>query len=231
VADGELLLGAVSALWLGVLTSVAPCPLATNIAAVSFIARRMNRPAAVVVASGLYTAGRTMAYVVLAAATVWALMSMVGVSTFLQGTFHKLLGPLLILVGMLLLELIRFDAGGGRLGEIAQQRADRLGLLGTFPLGAVLALSFCPVSAGLFFGSLVPLAAAHSSPLLLPTLYAVGTALPVVGFALLVLLGATWLGAAFTRVAAFELWARRVTGAIFILVGIYETLRGVFHVL
>jgi cytochrome c-type biogenesis protein len=229
--DGELLLAAGSALWLGVLTSVSPCPFATNIAAVSFIGRRMNRPAKVLAASALYTAGRTVAYVGLGAAAVWAVMSMVTVSTFLQGTFHKLLGPLLIVVGMLLLELIRLDLGSGRLGEIAQRRANRLGLCGTFPLGFVLALSFCPVSAGLFFGSLVPLAAAHSSPLLLPTLYGVGTAVPVVGFAVLVALGVGWLGAAFTRVAAFELWARRVTGAIFILVGIYETLRGVFHLL
>jgi threonine/homoserine/homoserine lactone efflux protein len=98
------------------------------------------------------------------------------------------------------------------------------------PLGAVFALSFCPVSAALFFGSLVPLAVDQRSPWLLPTLYGVGTGLPVAMFALLLAVGAGWLGAALDRVQSLERVVRPATGVVFIAVGIWETLRGVFHV-
>ena len=97
-----------SALWLGILTSISPCPLATNIAAVSYIGRRVDSPRAVLLAGGLYTAGRALAYSVLGAAAVWSVLSMVAMSAFLQGTVHRLLGPLLIAVGLLLLGL--FDS-------------------------------------------------------------------------------------------------------------------------
>ena len=98
-------------------------------------------------------------------------------------------------------------------------------------LGVVFALSFCPVSAALFFGSLVPLAAERGSPLLLPTVYGVGTALPVAAFAALLAAGAGWLGKALDRVQAFEIWARLVTAVAIIGVGVYETLRSTFYLI
>ena len=87
------------------------------------------------------------------------------------------------------------------------------------------------MSAGLFFGSLVPLAADNGSPVLLPLAYGVGTALPVAGFAVLLAVGVGWLSAAINRVQSFERWARRVTAVVFIGVGIYETLRSTFYLI
>jgi len=98
-------------------------------------------------------------------------------------------------------------------------------------LGLVFALAFCPVSAGLFFGGLVPLALERSSPLLLPLVYGIGTALPVIVFAALLAMGAGWLGRALDRVQAFEVWARRVTAAVFIGVGVYQTLRSTLYLI
>jgi len=224
-------LAAGSALWLGVLTSISPCPLATNIAAVSYLGRQVGSTRAVLLSGGLYTGGRTLAYVVLGAAAVWSLMSMVAVSSFLQGGFHRALGPLLIAVGLLLLGLFNVNLPGFGVSSGLQQRVDRSGVWGAGLLGIVFALSFCPVSAGLFFGTLVPLAADRSSPLLLPTLYGIGTALPVAGFAVLLAAGAGWLGKALDRVQALEVWARRVTAVVFIGVGVYETLRSTFYVI
>jgi len=220
-----------SALWLGILTSISPCPLATNIAAVSYVGRQVASARAVLLCGGLYTAGRTLAYVGLGAAAVWSLMSMVAVSSFLQGTFHRLLGPLLIVVGLLLLGLVKLNLPGLGVSQGLQRRVDRWGVWGAGLLGIVFALSFCPVSAGLFFGSLVPLAADHRSPLLLPAVYGVGTALPVAGFAVLLAGGASWLGAALDKVQVFERWARRVTAAVFLAVGVYETLRSTFFLI
>jgi cytochrome c biogenesis protein CcdA len=224
-------LAVVSALWLGILTSISPCPLATNIAAVSYVGRHVGSPRQVLLAGGLYTAGRMLAYLVLGAAAVWSLLSMVTVAGFLQGTFHRALGPLLILVGLLLLGLLRLKVPSIGVSEGLQDRVDRAGIWGAGLLGIVFALAFCPVSAGLFFGSLVPVAVTHSSPLLLPALYGVGTALPVAVFSLLLAAGVGWLGKALDRVQVFELWARRATGVVFIGVGIYETLRSTLYLL
>jgi len=227
----SLWLAAGSALWLGILTSISPCPLATNIAAVSYVGRQVGSTRAVLVSGGLYTAGRTLAYVVLGAAAVWSLMSMVAVSGFLQGGFHRALGPLLIVVGLLLLGVFKIDLPAIGISTGLQERVDRSGIWGAGLLGIVFALSFCPVSAGLFFGSLVPLAADRSSPLLLPTLYGIGTALPVALFAVVLAAGAGWLGRALDRVQSFEIWARRATAVVFIGVGIYETLRSTLYLI
>jgi len=220
-----------SALWLGILTSISPCPLATNIAAVSYVGRQVGSTRAVLLAGGLYTAGRALAYAVLGAAAVWSLMSMVAVSSFLQGGFRRALGPLLIVVGFLLLGVIKLDLPGFGVSDTLRQRVDRSGVWGAGLLGIVFALSFCPVSAGLFFGSLVPLAADRGSPLLLPTLFGVGTALPVAAFAVLIAAGTGWLGKALDRVQTFEIWARRVTAVVFIAVGVHETLRWTLYLI
>ena len=110
-------LAAVSALWLGILTSISPCPLATNIAAVSFVGQQVGRARWVLAAGGLYTAGRMLAYTTLGGAAVWSLMSVVDVSGFLQGTFYRLLGPILIVVGLILLGLFTLKLPAIGVGE------------------------------------------------------------------------------------------------------------------
>lgn len=224
-------LGVLSALWLGILTSISPCPLAANIAAVSYVGRNVGSPARTVLAGVLYGAGRIATYVVLGAAAVWSLMSVVSASRFLQGTFSRLLGPMLIVVGLMLLGVIAFSGRGRGVSDTMQQRVDRAGLWGALPLGAVMALAFCPVSAALFFGSLVPLATEEKSPILLPFLYGFGTGLPVVVLAVLLALGVRWVGSAISRLEVFEKWARRVTAVVFLCVGVYETLRTTLHVI
>ena len=112
-----------------------------------------------------------------------------------------------------------------------QQRVERWGLLGALGLGCLFALSFCPVSATLFFGSLLPLAVKHGSGILLPFVYGIGTAVPVVVFAIVLAFGARWLGKLFERVTLMERWMRALTGTIFIGVGIYMSLVYVYRVL
>ena len=225
------LLAVFSALWLGILTSISPCPLSTNIAAVSYVARHVGSPRAVLLAGALYTAGRMLAYLVLGAGAVWSLMSVVAMSAFLQGTVHRLLGPLLILVGLVLLGILDFKLPGVGVSQGLRRRVDRWGVWGACVLGIVFAFAFCPVSAALFFGSLVPLAADHGSPVLLPLVYGVGTALPVAGFALLLAAGSGWLGKALRQVQAIEPWVRRVTAIVFMGLGAYETLRSTLYLI
>ena len=223
--------GLASALWLGILTSISPCPLATNIAAVSFIGRRVGSPRSALAAGASYALGRVATYVLLAALLVTSLLRTPTVSGLLQKYANKALGPLLILVGMVLLDLFALPSFGEGVRERLQRKAEGTGALGALVLGVAFALSFCPVSAALFFGSLVPLAAAHGSFVAMPALYGLGTGLPVLGFAFLLVFGANRLGRAFDRVATFEWWARRVTGVVFVGVGIYYSLVFIFGVL
>ena len=223
----EWLLGAGTALWLGILTSISPCPLATNIAAVSYISRRVEKTRLALFSGLLYALGRTLTYVALGVILSASLLAVPQLSHFLQKYMNMLMGPLLVIVGMFLLELLTLPTGegGGGWGQKMQAHADKMGVWGAGLLGIVFALSFCPTSAALFFGSLLPLTVQSGSSVIYPGLYGIGTALPVLGFALVIALGANGLGAAFKRVSSFELWARRVTGVIFIAIGVWMTLR------
>jgi len=220
--------GAAWALWLGVLTSISPCPLATNIAAISFLGRRLDRPAAVVLAGLAYTLGRTAAYVALALVTVGGLLAVPAVARFLETSMNKVLGPVLIVAGVFLLELVPVSFTTFSAGERSRRLAERGGLAGAALLGVLFALAFCPVSAALFFGSLVPSALKAESPVVMPTAYGIGTALPVVVFAALVALGARQMAKAFGVVQTVERRARRATGAVFLVVGVYYTLVHIF---
>jgi cytochrome c-type biogenesis protein len=226
----NLIWGTLSALWLGILTSISPCPLTTNIAAISFVGRRIEKPVYVFLSGVLYTLGRTLAYVVLGALLVSSLLSAPLVSHFLQKYMNKLLGLVLIVVGMFLMKMIRLTPSGGGMSDRMQKRVEVMGIPGAFLLGILLALAFCPVSAALFFGSLTALSVQYNSRFLLPFVYGVGTALPVIVFAVLLALGAKWVGRAFNRLIQVEKWFRMVTGAIFVLVGIYLVLVHIYRV-
>ena len=89
-------------MWLGILTSISPCPLATNIAAISYIARRVDSPRHVLASGALYTLGRTISYVALGVLLVYSLVSAPVVSHVLQKYIGKIIGPLLVIVGMFL---------------------------------------------------------------------------------------------------------------------------------
>lgn len=212
-----------TALWMGLLTSVSPCPLAANIAAMSYVGREVGSRRRTLVAGLLYTLGRALAYAALAAILVGGLLSIPEVALFLQAHMNRILGPLLVAVGLVLLEWVRLPGFGSQLYDRSGERLLKAGLVGALPLGAVLALAFCPVSAGLFFGGLIPLALEHRSSVWLPALYGVGTGLPVVVFAVLVSAGLAWAGTAFRRLQAVERWARRATALVVIAVGLYYT--------
>ncbi len=221
---------AASALWLGILTSISPCPLATNITAISYIGSRVGEPRKVLAAGLLYTAGRTLTYVVLGVLLVASLLSAPRVSHLLQKYMNLLMGPILILIGMVLLEMISIERRDGGVSVKMQRRVERLGILGALPLGILFALSFCPVSAALFFGSLLALAVTNGSSFMLPAVYGVGTALPVLVFASMIAFGANMISRTYGRTASFEHWARRITGLIFIAAGIYYSLTHIFGV-
>ncbi|MEW5700744.1 MAG: aromatic aminobenezylarsenical efflux permease ArsG family transporter [Candidatus Zixiibacteriota bacterium] len=223
-------LGAASAFWLGILTSVSPCPLAANIAAVTFIGKHLASPRRIVASGAAYAVGRVIAYVALGALLVAGVATASRLSDLLLSSMSRILGPLLIVVGMVLLELINVPIPNLVSPERWHERATSGGAWNAGLLGFVFALSFCPISAALFFGSLIPLSVRHGSHLMYPALYGIGTGLPVVIFGVGLGLGARWVAGAMHRLTQLERWARRATGVVFIAVGIYLTLKYIFGV-
>ncbi|MFH1076769.1 MAG: sulfite exporter TauE/SafE family protein, partial [Pseudomonadota bacterium] len=123
-----------------------------------------------------------------------------------------------------LLDLFRFGFGGKGMTQGLQARIDKTGVWGAGILGILFALAFCPTSAGLFFGGLIPLAVKNNSAIALPAFYGVGTALPVFGFALLIAFGAHLVGTVFNKLTVIDLWVRRAMAVIFLGAGVYLTL-------
>ncbi len=219
----EILIAFGSALWLGILTSISPCPLATNIAAVSFLSKKIAHPALVFLSGLAYTLGRMISYAVLGWVIISSLLSVPQVAQFLQKYSGKALGPLLIITGLILLEVITLRLPGVGLSQKHHNKLAEAGAPGAFLLGLIFALAFCPVSAALFFGSLIPLALNSKAGTLLPFIYGVGTGLPVLLFAVAIALGVTSMSHWFNKITKLEFYTRRVTGVIFILVGLYYT--------
>ena len=116
-------LPAATAAWLGILTSISPCPLATNLVAISFISRRIGSPARVLWTGLLYTLGRTITYAALGSLLVGSALLIPQVSLALQYWMNRLLGPILVLVGMFLLEMLRFNFSTSLVSNSLHDRA------------------------------------------------------------------------------------------------------------
>ena len=211
-----------SALFLGLLTAISPCPMATNIAAIAYVSRRVTDRRYAIMTGTLYTLGRMISYSVLGILIIVAGLEIPGVASFLQDFGEQILGPLLIVVGLIMLNIDRlsFSLGGGKLSSIGGKVADR-GMIGGLLLGVLFALAFCPYSAVLFFGVLIPLALKTTGGVTLPAVFAIGTGLPVLIVGMLMSIGvsrvSTWLNA-LTRA---EKIIRVIVSIIFIGIGIY----------
>ena len=219
----DILIGFGSALWLGILTSISPCPLATNVAAISFLAKKITHPLLVLLSGIAYTVGRMMTYAILGFILINSILSIPEVAQFLQKYMGKALGPILIVTGLILLNIIKINVQGLSLSQKHHNKLVDAGAPGAFLLGAVFALAFCPVSAALFFGSLIPLALKSKFGVTLPFVYGIGTGLPVLVFAIAIAMGVSSLSRWFHTLTKLEYYMRIVTGATFVLVGVYYT--------
>lgn len=219
-----MLLAAGGAFWLGVLTSMSPCPMATHVAAIGYLVRKSHSRVLQLISGLLYALGRAVAYTLVGGLITWGLLSAPVLSIFLQKHLGELMGPLLILVGMVLLGLLPGLPSFGGSGRLATKLAD-LGVLGSGLLGFVFALAFCPVSAALFFGNLLPLAVREESTWLLPAVFGVGSALPVLVFGILLTMARQKATKAFGCLQTLDRWLLPGTGWLLVVLGIYLIVR------
>ena len=220
-----------SSIWFGILTSISPCPLATNIIATTYIGKQIKSSYGTLIAGLFYTIGRAFAYVVISFIIVFSLLSVPEISFFLQENMNKILGPLLIIAGLFVLEILSFSFGGFSFSETFQKSLGTGSIVGACILGFIFALSFCPISAALFFGSIIPLSLKYESSLTLPFLYGVGTSLPVLLFSLIISYSSRFAGNFFNKLTAVELWLRRITGLLFLIIGIYFCMKYIFRII
>jgi len=209
----------VSALVLGLLTAISPCPMATNITAIGFIGKDLGNRNRVFYNGLIYTLGRTFSY------TALALILFLGadqfkISRLFQMYGEKIIGPLLILIGIFMLGIIKLNFPAfSRLSTRFQDRS-KFSYWDVFLLGVIFALAFCPYSGVLYFGMLIPLTISTSG-LHLPVVFAVATGIPVILFAWLIAYTISGIGSVHQKIKSFEKWFRRVVAVVFIGIGIY----------
>lgn len=214
---------ALTALILGLMTAISPCPLATNISAIGFISRDIKNRRRVFLKGLIYTLGRAISYTGLGIILYFGASKM-HVSMMFQGWGEKILGPLLIIIGLLMLDFIKIKFPG--FSGLTEKMGDhsKRSYWGTLLLGMIFAMAFCPYSGVLYFAMLMPMTIASASGLYLPVVFAFATGLPVIIFAWLLAYAVGNVGKLYNSIKTFELWFRRVVAVLFISVGIYYIL-------
>jgi len=212
-----------SAFLLGILTSLSPCPLATNITAIAYISRKTKTIKRTLLNGLFYTLGRGASYTILAI-LIYLGISSFQISTIFRGWGDKVLGPILIIIGLIMLGVIKINIGkdGERTEKIKNWLSNR-GFLGSFLLGMLFALAFCPYSGVLFFGVLIPMVLRSSESLLLPPIFALGTGLPVIVFSFLIAFSLEKVGKVFQFAQKLEKILRYGVAIVFLGSGIYYT--------
>jgi cytochrome c-type biogenesis protein len=212
-----------SAFLLGLMTAISPCPLAMNITAIGFISKDIKNKKTVFYKGLIYTLGRAFSYTILGI-IIFISAGQIKLRPVFEGWGEKVIGPMLILIGVLMLDLIKFNIPGfGKLREGMEDKAGK-GYWNAFLLGVVFALAFCPYSGVLYFMILIPMTIASISGLYLPVIFAVGTGLPVILFAFILAYTVGSLGRFYNAIRKFEFWFRRIVAVLFILTGIYYIL-------
>lgn len=211
----------ITAAILGLMTAISPCPLATNISAIGFISRDLTDRRRVFLNGLVYTLGRAVTYVGIAL-IIFLGASQMNISGWFQRWGEKLLGPVLILIGLFMLDFIKLklpDFMGSFTDKIGEK--GRKSYLNTLLLGILFAMAFCPYSGVLYFVMLIPMTVASADGLYLPVIFAIATGIPVIIFAWLLAYAVGNVGKMYSRIKTFEIWFRRVVAVLFIVVGMY----------
>ena len=212
----------VAAFFIGLVMTFSPCPLATNITAIAFISKKIGDSRHTLLVGTLYALGRMVAYIGLTALIVYAGLNIQSISLFLQEYGEKLIGPFLIIMGILMLELVDIPTIGGQgwLQKIELYLGEK-GYLGGFLLGVIFALALCPFAAVLFFGMLIPIALKTGDAIFVPAVFGIATALPVIIISLVLVSGVNRVSGMMTAVQKNEKWIKWAVAAVFIIVGVY----------
>jgi cytochrome c biogenesis protein CcdA len=212
------------ALILGLLTAISPCPLATNITATAYISKTLTSKNKVLLSGFLYTLGLALSYTLIALIIIFG-ASKFQVAKFFQGNGEKLVGPIMVIIGLIMLNVIKLNfLGKSNFTEKLQDKFKDKGLLGSFLLGALFAMAFCPYSGAMYFGILIPMSIKSSIGFTLPFFYAIGAGSLVLFFTFLIAFSMQKVGKYFKIITKIEKVMRVIAGFLFLLTGLYYIL-------
>ena len=219
----------VSVLLFGMIGAFAPCQLSTGVAALSYLARRAGEPRSLLAQTFAYLAGKGTVYLLVGAAIVLLGLQVGQISQTaipVIAVTRRLLGPLLIVVGLFLAGIfkIRFSVGQHLTERLEAKIGRQRGVGPAYLMGVAFAFTFCPTLFWLFFGLTIPLALASPGGLVFPGVFALGTTLPLLLFAALIATGASNLRPIVQRAKRIDVWAQRAVGIVFVLIGLNEIL-------
>jgi len=214
----------IAAFFIGLMMAIAPCPLATNITAIAYISKKLDAGKKTLLVGLSYTLGRMFTYMTIASVIVYLGLNTQMISLFLQKYGERILGPIMIIIGVIMLDVLKLKLfnENKRIEKIKVKLSEK-GYIGSFLLGVLFALAFCPFSGVLFFGMLIPLALRFSDGLLIPSVFAFATGLPVIVFSFLLVYGMSKMSVVLNKLQTFEKIVRISVSVIFIIVGIYYT--------
>ena len=213
-----------TAFLLGLMTAISPCPLATNITAIGFISKDIENRNRVFISGLVYTLGRAITYTAIAF-IIFLGADQLKFGGFFQRYGEKIIGPLLVLIGLFMLDIFRIKFPGFNRLTSGMKDKKKWGYFDALLLGLLFALAFCPYSGVLYFGMLVPLTVSSASGLYLPVIFALATGIPVIIIAWVLAYAVSGIGNVYNKIKAFELWFRRIIAVMFIAVGLYYIFR------
>ena len=212
---------------LGLMTAISPCPLATNITATAYLSKDIGEKHRVLFNGLFYTLGRMFTYTALGLIFYFG-ASQFQVARLLQNIGGMWLGIALIVIGILMLDVIKWNIPGmGKFTSKLEKKEGKKNYLDAFLLGLLFALAFCPYSGVLYFGGLIPITIASPSGLLLPPVFAIATGLPVIIIAWLLAYSVSNVGKFYNKMNVFQKWFKRIVAAVFIMVGIYYVITSI----
>ncbi|WP_321515507.1 aromatic aminobenezylarsenical efflux permease ArsG family transporter [Marinifilum fragile] len=212
-----------SAFLLGIMTAISPCPLATNITATAYISKNLSDKKRIFLNGLVYTLGRAISYTALGVILFFG-ASKFDISSFFNSYGERLLGPLLIIIGVFMLDIISINFPGvSSLTDKLNGEKMRGKYWGALLMGMIFALAFCPYSGVLYFGMLIPLTVSQADGLFLPIVFAIATGLPVIIIAYLLAFTLSGVGNFYNKIKSFEYWFRKIAAVIFIAAGLYFT--------
>jgi cytochrome c biogenesis protein CcdA len=224
-----------TSLILGIMTTISPCPLCTNVTAIGYLAKDVNNKRQIISNGLLYSLGKIIAYTCLASIFVLG-GSVLPTQHFFETYGEMMLGPLLIIGGLFMLEFFKFHRhkSSHHSSESLSNKIINKSVSGSniwsLLLGIIFSLAFCPYSGVLYFGGLIPLTLSQPLGLFYAVVFAIGTSLPVLIISWILAYSISGIGTFYDKIQVFEVWFRRVAAIIFILMGIYVMVEYYSHI-
>ncbi len=207
-----------SALFLGIMVAVAPCTIASNVSVIGFLMRERQNKRKVFLNGAVYTLGRTVAYGLLGTA-IFYFAGGLKIGELLQHSVGKIIGPLFILVGFLMLDLVHIHGLADKCQRWLDVKKFQKRNWSAFGMGLLLAFAFCPYCAAIYFGMLIPFSFTVSHGVALPWIFGIGAAVPVFITIGVIAFSYNRLYKLYNKLQKFEIWFRRILGVLFILSG------------